>query len=388
MENKHYDIVIVGAGILGLSHAYHCLKLGYKVALIERNDYPRDASVRNFGQVVPSGFNSKWQKYGLESLRLYREIQQKADITVRQEGTVYIASDEEEIQLLEELATINRKNGYASQLMTKENCLSRYPGLNSNYARAGLFFPEEIVIDPRIAVARLIDYCCEQLSMSYFPNTPVTEIIRSNGIVSVKSATGASFQADKVFVCSGNEFQLLFPERFSSSDIKIVKLQMMDTEPQSKLQIPGSVLTGWTIRRYESFQECPSYAGIKHGEDKEAYHLQNGVHILFKQLLDRSVVIGDSHHYIPVAKQAVPDFDTSVALNDFMIREAKKIYQLENWQIRNTWLGFYCQCEDREIYNETVDEHIHIITAIGGKGMTGSLGYAKENIASLLSVTI
>ncbi len=383
-----FDIVVVGGGILGLSHAYHCLKSGYKVALIEKNDLPRDASVRNFGQVVPSGFNSQWQQYGLESLRLYKEIQQQVDITVRQEGTVYIASNDEEVQLIEELAAINHRNGYASLLLSQRNCLDRYPGIKPAYARAGLFFPEEIVVDPRLAVARLIGYCCEQLSLQYIPHTTIKEIVRSNGRIHLDSTSGVTFTADKVFVCSGNEFQLLYPHLFRQSDLKIVKLQMMDTVPQPSVRIAGSVLTGWTIRRYESFQECASYAGIKAREDQQAYHLQHGVHILFKQLLDGAVVIGDSHHYTPVSQHAVADFDTSAALNAFMIAEAQKIYQLDDWQIRNTWLGFYCQCASREVYNETIDEHIHIVTGIGGKGMTGSLGYAKEHITKLLSVSV
>ncbi|MRG47307.1 TIGR03364 family FAD-dependent oxidoreductase [Chitinophaga sp. SYP-B3965] len=388
MVRSGYDIIIVGGGILGISHAYYCLKAGYNVALIERNSYVQDASVRNFGQVIPSGFSSKWQAYGLESLRFYNEVQQKVDITARKEGTVYIASNQEEVQLIEELAAINKKNGYISQLLSQNNCLNMYPGINDSYAKAGLLFPEEVVVDPRNALPRLIDYCVEQLSLHYIPNTTIKEIVHTNGTVTLESVSGKKWTAGKVFVCSGNEFQLLYPDLFSKSDIKIVKLQMMDTMPQANVKIKGGVLTGWTIRRYESFQDCPSWADIKSRENKNDFHQQHGVHILFKQLQDGSVVIGDSHHYTPIAKSAVPDFDTDAALNSYMIEEAKKIYSLDNWQLRNTWLGFYAQCESREIFRETIDEHIHIITAIGGKGMTASPGYAKETVAELLSVNV
>lgn len=53
--NKH--IVIIGGGIIGLSTAYYCAKLGYRVTVIDRNAAQRDGtSFGNAGMVVPSHF--------------------------------------------------------------------------------------------------------------------------------------------------------------------------------------------------------------------------------------------------------------------------------------------------------------------------------------------
>jgi glycine/D-amino acid oxidase-like deaminating enzyme len=46
----HNDILIVGAGILGLSQAYAAARRGLKVTVFERSETPLGASVRNFGQ--------------------------------------------------------------------------------------------------------------------------------------------------------------------------------------------------------------------------------------------------------------------------------------------------------------------------------------------------
>ncbi|HCS46316.1 MAG TPA: TIGR03364 family FAD-dependent oxidoreductase, partial [Pseudomonas sp.] len=45
----HNDILIVGAGILGLSQAYAAARRGLKVTVFERSETPLGASVRNFG---------------------------------------------------------------------------------------------------------------------------------------------------------------------------------------------------------------------------------------------------------------------------------------------------------------------------------------------------
>ncbi len=60
METAGYDkdrVIIVGAGVIGLCSAYHCLKAGRPVTLIDRDDAPGDGcSYGNAGMVVPSHF--------------------------------------------------------------------------------------------------------------------------------------------------------------------------------------------------------------------------------------------------------------------------------------------------------------------------------------------
>ena len=71
---KH-DLIVIGGGILGLSHAYHALKKGLKVLMIEKNYQAMGASILNFGQVVPSGFGVVWQKYGIASFTFGSPLQ-------------------------------------------------------------------------------------------------------------------------------------------------------------------------------------------------------------------------------------------------------------------------------------------------------------------------
>jgi hypothetical protein len=67
-----------------------------------------------------------------------------------------------------------------------------------------------------------------------------------------------------------------------------------------------------------------------------------------------------------------------------MLSEARKIFDLETWELRESWFGLYAQCKNQEIFRHTIDGNIHILTGIGGKGMTGSLGFAQSNIDNYL----
>ncbi len=126
---KKYDLIVVGAGILGTFHAYHAAKAGKKVLLLEKDNYPVGSTVQNFGQAVPSGLAGKWFDLGRRSLATYKELQQQTDISVRQNGSIYIASDDDEWQLANELYNIHQNQNYTCLLLSQKGVLERYPTL-------------------------------------------------------------------------------------------------------------------------------------------------------------------------------------------------------------------------------------------------------------------
>lgn len=384
MDNK-FDVIIVGGGILGTFHTYHALNMGLQVCLVEKDLRANSATTQNFGQVVPSGMNVKWQKHGRKSLEIYKEIQAKFDISVRQNGTVYLASNDEEEQLLVELRAINNNNGYDSKMLTKENCLEQYPGLRGDYVKAGLFFPEEVTVEPRTMIHRLQDYLVGQMGLTIKNNFAVVDCTKISNGVEVLSSRNEKLLADKVIICNGKDFKSLYPEIFEQSDLEVSKLQMMQTKPQKNFTLKGSILTGWSIRRYEAFTECPSFAEIKAREPNDSPQGKWGVHILFKQASDGSVILGDSHQYADALKIDDLGYDLDMDIDNFMMEEAQKIFELPNYQIQRRWYGMYSQSKSKSIFKTTIDGDIHIVTGIGGKGMTGSAGYSKKNIAAIFN---
>jgi FAD dependent oxidoreductase TIGR03364 len=381
---RHYDLLVVGGGVLGVFHAWHALERGLRVAVLDKNQRPQGSSVQNFGQIVPSGFMTRWQGYGRKSLEIYKSIQAQFDISVRQNGSVYLASDAEEMTLLEELAAINRANAYPSKLLTAAECLQRYEGLRADYCKGGLFFPEEITLEPRLALHRIQQYMVAEKKLAFFPKTLAVAVESNDRGCTVRASDGRIFQADRVLVCSGYEFQTLFPDIFEQSDLQAVKLQMLLLGRQPAQRIPGSILTGLSIRRYESFYECPSFKAVKAKEDPDSFAKKWGVHILFKQTIDGSVILGDSHEYADAAVAESLRYDLKEEINRFMVAEAAKIFRLQNWNVTESWVGTYTQSKSEDVFRHSIDNRIHLLTGIGGKGMTASAGFAAENIKNYL----
>jgi len=379
----HFDVVCVGAGALGTFHAYFAAKKGKKVLLIERDFTPYEGTVRNFGQCVASGQEIPlWRERGVKSLRTYKNIQSKIDITLRNNGTCYIASDDAEMQLLEEMHQYNLNSDHESQLLSKEALVDKYPSVRSDYAKGALFYHQEISLEPRAAIGKIIDFVQQDTGVIFKNNTTVIRCERNNGKIEILTADGNKFTSDDVIICSGREFKILYPQQFQESGLRISKLQMMQTEIMPSLNLSGNILTGYSIRRYEAFHSLPSYrllcANFKDAEIEDQY----GMHILFKQAVDGSVIIGDSHEYASASNTESLDFGISTYINELMLREAKKIMHFPHWNIKSTWNGYYATHADG-IYDQEVEQGIHIVTGIGGKGMSTGAGYAEEKINHL-----
>jgi len=379
-----FDLIVVGAGVLGTFHAYHACAVGKKVLLIEKDQYPAQATVRNFGQVVPSGMPADWFEYGVYSTQLYKKIQDNYDISIRQNGSVYIASDADEQKLIHELKAIMDERVYEAHLLSQKSCLERWPALKASYCLEGLYFPQEVSAEPPFMIHRLIEYCKVLYpKLTYKPSTTVIDCHVSGNEVKVATHKSEVFTADKVIICNGGEFKILFPELFSESGIEVSKLQMLRTLPMPEVGLEGNILTGLTIRRYESFSECPSFSTVQTPE-----HLKElkrwGIHILFKKAADGSIIIGDSHEYAGVSDMDDLGFELNHHINQLMFKEAQKIVSFNVSAIASIWAGFYSQHPDKDIVEIDLEDKIHIRTAIGGKGMTSSAGYSHQSIQKIL----
>jgi FAD dependent oxidoreductase TIGR03364 len=380
-----YDLIVVGAGALGTFHAFHAAAAGKKVLLLEKDQRPVNATVRNFGMVIASGMSGKWFDYGVYGTGLYKSIQKRFDVSVRNNGSVYIASDDDEQQLLHELKATYDTKGYEAQLLSQTQLLAKYPAMKASYCREALYFPQEVSVEPNLFIHKVHEYM-----LSSFPNlelkraTVVTDCSVSGNGVAVTIAGGERLLAERAVIASGHEFKLLFPVLFKEQKLSVSKLQMLRTKPLPALAMPGNIGTGLSIRRYEAFTECPGFANMKtpdHLLELESY----GIHILLKQAIDGTVIIGDSHEYAKIGEEENLGYQLNQHINDLMLKEASRIANFDMTDLSESWAGYYGLHDKEEIFEHTIEDKIFITVGIGGKGMTCSAGYAQESISKIFN---
>lgn len=379
-----FDLAIVGSGILGSSAACHAVQAGLSVLLCEAGERANEATVRNFGQIVPSGQSLEgWRQLGMRSLKFYEALRESAGIPVVRGGSLYVASDAEEATLLEELHALDKQMDYPSALLTAAQCLERLPALRTDYAVAGLFYPQELSADSPRLVPAILNWLGRHSRFSYRNRTLITRVGEDAAHCELVTASGEVLQARRVLVCSGHLLNRLFPATLAEAGMRISKLQMMCTPPWPEVKLGSNVLTGLTIRRYEAFAACASHARLSLPEAHRE-HRELGIHVLFKQNADGCIIIGDSHEYFAGTQVDCLDYAISERINRLIIEEAKRIVALPDWCMARYWNGYYCQHDADHIYMRTLGRNVHVVTGIGGKGMSTGPGLMERVVRAVV----
>jgi FAD dependent oxidoreductase TIGR03364 len=369
--------IVIGAGIVGLATARALSLKGFKVTVIERNEKAVGASVRNFGMVWPIGQpDGPLYQRAVRSKQIWKEIADSIGLWYDPVGILHLAHQQDEWDVLQELYESFSSNGRDVQLMDKHQISKSFNGVNEVGLKGGLFSNTEMIVDPRAAIAAIPSYLSEYLDVEFIWNTLITEI--NNGSL---KAGKQIFKADLVFVCSGPDFETLFPDHFSNLPITKCKLQMMRFLPEtSNWRIGTSLCGGLSLIHYPAFKAAPSLQGLKerYASEMEEY-LKWGIHVMVSQNDQGELTVGDSHEYA----LTFDPFDRA-RLNQLILDYLRCFVHATNWKLTQSWHGIYSKLTngDSHVLLQP-QEQVYILNGLGGNGMTLSFGLAEEVVSKL-----
>jgi FAD dependent oxidoreductase TIGR03364 len=373
MNNRQTDVIVVGAGIVGLAHAWAAVRRGKSVRVFERSSRAEGASIRNFGMIWPIGQPpGVCQATALRSRELWLQLQKDSGIWVNECGSIHLAHRSDEWAVLAEFAERAPALGYSVRLMTAEEVLAASPAANPQGLLGGLWSPTELCVDPREAIAKMADWLCERHGVDFHFNT----LVRVADERGVETADGHRFGARRTIICSGADFETLFPDVLAASGLRRCKLQMLRTEVQPDgWRIGPHLASGLTLRHYRNFEVCKSLTALKSRVAQETPELDRfGIHVMVSQNRLGEAVLGDSHEY----DQAISPFDKT-EIDSLMLRELRAVFCLQTWTIAERWSGIYAKHASEPQFVAEPLAGVSIVTATGGAGMTMSFGLAEEN---------
>jgi len=372
---KQPSAIVIGAGIVGLATTRALATRGYKVTVFERNERAVGASIRNFGMIWPIGqATGPLFERAMLSRGIWKEICTEANIWHDEVGSLHLAYHDDELQVIKEYVDVNHSQRDCT-LLTAEQALAKSPAVNPDGLKGALFSGEEMIVESRVAVGQVAKYLADKFGVEFHWNTAISEIQHPKVI-----SGNRNWEADEIFVCSGADFETLYPELFLSLDISKCKLQMMRLISQpADWRIGPALCGGLSMIHYPGFQAAASLPALrKRYEEQYATQLKWGIHVMASQNGSGELTIGDSHEYGLVHDPFDKEFINTM-ITDYLHTFAN----FKDWKLMQSWHGIYPKMMngETELIRE-IEPGVTVINGVGGNGMTLSFGLCEQYFAS------
>jgi sarcosine oxidase subunit beta len=230
---KHYDIVIIGGGIHGLSLAYYLAREGsQRVAVFEKSYLGSGASGRN-GEMIRSAFGSReWIGLWDKSLQLWENLAAELGFNVMftRQGYLVLATNPEEFERLRKNQKTQHELGLTTSLLDRRDVMRLIPAINPDMVAGGLlqknggFARHDAAIWGYARAAR-------RLGVDIFPFTEVTDIVVQSGRVRTVKTTGGEVETRTVVNAAGAHDRRI--AQMAGLELPTVahRIEIMVTEP-------------------------------------------------------------------------------------------------------------------------------------------------------------
>ena len=366
------DVCVVGAGIVGLAHAFAARARGLTVAVLERDDVAVGASVRNFGHVFVSAMaDGPALDHARSARERWLELSARAGLDLAGRGTVVVARHEDELAVLEAVAGDPRRG---AQTVTAAEIAELAP-IPTEGVLGGLHGALDVRVDPRRAVAALAALLAGDGGATVRFGVHVHAIEPG----SVRCA-GTTVRAPLVIVCPGPHYDWLAPELVPPRDgLTRCKLQMLRVAaPDGRRYVPA-LLTGLSLLRYPAFTAQPGFSAVRDRLAAQfSRHLAAGVHLIVTQLPDGDLLLGDTHEY----GDAVSPFSSEV-LDELLLADARRLLGVCELTVRERWQGVYPWAPGDPFAVWRPAPGVAVVEITAGIGMTTALGFAPRVLDEL-----
>lgn len=147
------DVIVIGAGIIGVMTAWELAKSGLRVVVLEKGRVAGEQSSRNWGWIRSQGRDAAELPIMAEAAAMWRQMAADIpeDIGLRQCGVTYLAATAQEIGPFEDWMPQATAHGLDSRLMTAKQTAELLPNAACGWAGA-LHTASDMKAEPWVAL--------------------------------------------------------------------------------------------------------------------------------------------------------------------------------------------------------------------------------------------
>lgn len=231
-RSTRYDVVVIGAGLIGLACAWRAGRRGLSVLVVDRADEPGAATSSvaagmlapvteaDFGEEGPLRVNlaarERWPAFAAE-------LEEVTGLPTgyRESGALVLAADRDDAQELRRLHDFQRSLGLEAEWLTPSAARRLEPGLSPRIA-GGILAPQDAQAEPR-AVVRALAAAVDEIALGL----EVEAIEHDGRRVTGVSVPQGTINCDRVVVAAGPWSAALAPDG-EGPPVRPVKGQILE----------------------------------------------------------------------------------------------------------------------------------------------------------------
>ncbi len=346
MSKATYDVVIVGAGIVGAACACEFVRRGHRVAVIGADIIGSGATAAGMGHIVVMDDSDAQFALTRYSQQLWQALRPELsdDVEYEQCGTIWVAANEEEMLEVFRKRAYYDKRGVPTEVLDARTLQGLEPNLRAGMA-GGLLVPEDGVLYPPCA-ALFLARSAQAHGAELLLGIPVAQIGKGR----VRLTDGSEISAEIIVNAAGTSAVDLTP----GLGIKMRKGHLVITD-----RCPGFV-------RHQLVELGYLKSAHSVSSDSVAFNVQ--------PRRTGQILIGSSRQYGAEYKGV----DNSMLVR--MLQRAQEYMPgLTRISTVRTWTGFRAATPDKLplIGPWAGDKSVFLATGHEGLGITTSLGTAR-----------
>ena len=200
-----YDIVIIGAGVVGCAIARKLSQYKGKIAVMERAEDVADGASKANSGIVHAGFDAKpgtkKAYYNVKGAKMYARLAKELGVPYAPIGAMVLGFSQEDRETLEKLLAQGEKNGVEQlRLIDREEVLRLEPNTNPAVTCA-LLAPTSAVVSP-YEMTLALSYHAAQNGVEFLFDCPVSRVYEEHDTWHLDTPRGV-VEARAIINCAG-----------------------------------------------------------------------------------------------------------------------------------------------------------------------------------------
>ena len=202
---QHARLVIIGAGIAGISTCYHLVQLGWRdIVVIDQGPLFRTGGSTSH---APGGmFQTNPSKWMVEcasyTVDLFSKLEYEGQHGGVKAGGIEFAQTSERLEELKRRAGLAKISGLEPEILTPSECQQLVPIIDKSQILAGLYIADDMIGNALVAASAMASYA-KEYGVEFHGQVCVQEIVTKNAQVKQVVTDKGTIHCDQVLVCAG-----------------------------------------------------------------------------------------------------------------------------------------------------------------------------------------